>query len=255
MTLTLADAARIVLPCLDLTSLNDADDAAAVAALCERAQGPRGSVAAVCVWPRFVAQARAALPHSVRVAAVANFPEGALDVERAVRDSTTIVEAGGDEIDLVLPWAAFAAGERHPCAALVAAVRCATVGRTLKLIIESGELRMAPLIRDACELGLDEGVDFLKTSTGETPVSATPDAARTMLATIARHARCGTAGFKASGGISRVADAVAYVELVTEHLGDAALVPARFRIGASALLGDIATVLGGAAPTRTASRY
>ena len=79
--------ARTALACLDLTSLNDADDAAAIAALCARAVTRWGPVAAVCVWPRFVAQARAALPREVAVAAVANFPAGALDVERALADT------------------------------------------------------------------------------------------------------------------------------------------------------------------------
>ena len=70
------EAARLALDCLDLTSLNDGDDDAAIDALCRRAVGSQGKVAAVCVWPRFVAQARAALPRDVAVAAVANFPDG-----------------------------------------------------------------------------------------------------------------------------------------------------------------------------------
>ena len=81
------EAAQLALACLDLTSLNDDDDAAAIDALCRRALTPWGPVAAVCVWPRFVAQARAALPASVAVAAVANFPAGALDVGLALADT------------------------------------------------------------------------------------------------------------------------------------------------------------------------
>ena len=251
----LQHAARTALGCLDLTSLNDADSAADIDALCAKAQGPHGAVAAVCVWPRFVAQARGCLPAAIRVAAVANFPDGALDVERALRDTGSIVDAGGDEVDLVLPYRAFLAGQQRECAALVAAVRRATAGHTLKLIIESGELKSDAAIRAACELGLAEGVDFLKTSTGKSPVSATPEAARLMLAVIAADARGAQVGFKASGGVRRVADAAVYINLVREHLGAAALVPQRLRFGASGLLGDIEAVLGGATPPLPGGGY
>jgi len=235
--------ARIALACLDLTSLNDRDDAAAIDALCAKAQGPAGPPAALCVWPRFVAQARAALPASIRVAAVANFPDGALDTGRALRDTQAILDAGGDEVDLVLPWRALAAGDAAGAAALVAQVRAACAGKTLKLIIESGELGSSELIRQACDIGLDAGVDFLKTSTGKTPAGATPDAARAMLDTIAGHARKGEVGFKASGGVRTVADAAIYIALVREMLGEPALGPKRLRFGASGLLADIESVL------------
>jgi len=245
------DHARLALACLDLTSLNDADDARAIDALCERAVGRHGPVAAVCVWPRFVARARAALPPAVRVAAVANFPTGALDRELALADSAAIAAAGGDEIDLVLPWRAWAAGQSADCAALVAAVRRAHPALTLKLILESGELRDVALITSASRMALDQGVDFIKTSTGKTPVSATPAAAATMLAAIAAHSRHASVGFKASGGIRTVADASLYIELTRDALG--AVTPQNFRLGASALLTDIVALLSavpssGAAP-------
>ena len=255
MPRTLADTARLALRCLDLTSLNDNDTAADIERLCARANGAHGSVAAVCVWPRFVAQARALLPRPARIAAVANFPDGALDTDRALRDVATIAAAEGDEIDLVLPWRTFLAGERRSCAALVGAVRRAAPALTLKLIIESGELEDAELIRTASRLGLDEGVDFLKTSTGKRPVSATPDAARVMLEAIAGDARAATLGFKAAGGIRRVADAGVYLDLVAKHLGAAALTPERCRLGASSLLDDIEAVLSGTAAADTRGDY
>ena len=248
-------AARIALACLDLTSLNDGDTAADIDMLCAKAQGRFGPAAAVCVWPRFVARARALLPVSIRVAAVANFPDGSLDGARAVREAKAIVDAGGDEVDLVLPYRAFMAGQGTACAALVAAVRAAVPGHTLKLIIESGELKDAALIRAACELGLAEGVDFLKTSTGKSPVSATPEAATVMLETLATHPRGAQVGFKASGGVRRVADAAVYIVLTREHLGAASLAPARLRFGASGLLGDIDAVLSGGGSASPGSGY
>ena len=235
--------ARTALACLDLTRLNDDDDAAAITALLARAAGPDGMPAALCVWPRWVALARRTLPSTVRVAAVANFPAGATDAAAAVAEAQAIVAAGGDEIDLVLPWRALQGGDAAAASAVVLAVRQACPAHTLKLIIESGELATPALIRQACAIGLDAGVDFLKTSTGKTGSGATPQAARLMLQSIAGHARGATVGFKASGGIRTLADAAVYLLLVREILGPSALAPQRLRFGASGLLGDIETVL------------
>lgn len=237
--------ARVALACLDLTSLNDDDTESTVDALAARAAGPAGRPAALCVWPRLAAHAKARAPVGVAVAAVANFPAGALDVAAALADTRAIVAAGADEVDLVLPWRALKAGDGAGAAALVLAVRTACPGRLLKLIIESGELAEPALIDAACRIGLDAGVDFLKTSTGKVPVGATPEAADVMLAAIARHPRGGAVGFKASGGIRTVADAAVYISLVRHHLGEAALGPKRLRFGASGLLGDIERVLSG----------
>ena len=249
MTRTPAEVARIALSCLDLTSLNDSDGQAQVAALCERAAATasRGAVAAVCVWPRLARFARAQAPHQVAVAAVANFPDGSSDVQRALRDTAEIVQAGAEEVDLVLPYRSLLAGDLNACQRVLEAVRRASEGLILKVILESGELREPGFIEQAARLALDAGADFLKTSTGKTSVSATPRAAQLMLRTIANDARSrGRVGFKASGGIRSVADAALYLELVADQLGAEALVPARFRIGASALLNEIEIALGAA---------
>lgn len=248
-------SARIALACLDLTSLNDNDDKAAIDTLCAKAVGPHGAVAAVCVWPHFVAQAREQLPPAVKVAAVANFPDGSTNTERAVNEAKQILDAGGDEVDLVLPYRALIDGDHRTAAALVDAVRRATLGRTLKLIIESGELKDETLVRQASELGIAAGVDFLKTSTGKSPVSATIEAARTMLAAIAASKRAGAVGFKASGGIRRVDEAAAYIAAARDALGADAAVPARLRFGASGLLNDIEAVLSGGSAAAAQSSY
>ena len=242
------DDARTALACLDLTSLNDGDGAISTAALAARARGvaaTRGAPAALCVWPRLAAMARALAPAGVKVAAVLNFPDGGVDTERTLHETRQIVFAAADELDLVMPWRSWRAGDAAPAALLVQAVRQACRGRTLKLIIESGELADPELIREACLLGLDAGVNFLKTSTGKTPIGATPEAARVMLETIADHPRGAAVGFKASGGVRTVADAAVYIALVRDILGPAALTPRRLRFGASGLLGDIEAVLAG----------
>jgi deoxyribose-phosphate aldolase len=124
-------------------------------------------------------------------------------------------------------------------------VRRAHPALTLKLILETGELRELALITSASVMALDEGVDFIKTSSGKTPVSATPGAAKAMLAAIAAHPRHANVGFKASGGIRTVADARTYIELARATLG--LVTPRNFRLGASALLADIVSLLSGAA--------
>jgi deoxyribose-phosphate aldolase len=251
----LQTTARTALACLDLTSLNDGQDVAGgqadIEALCARAQGRFGNTAAVCVWPRLAGLARSLLPPSIRVAAVANFPDGGSDVERALRDTGEIVAAGAQEVDVVLPWRDLAAAP-----VLLAAVRRACEGLTLKVILETGELKSEALIARACRMALDAGADFLKTSTGKRPVSATPDAARLLLAAIAGDPQArGRVGFKPAGGIRTVADAAIYIRLTAETLGPQAVTPARFRIGASGLLDDIEAVLGGGTPGVGGSRY
>lgn len=254
MSMTLQEAARLALASLDLTSLNDADTPADIDALCRRAQGPYGAVAAVCVWPRFVAQARAALPAAIKVAAVADFPDGALDLARAQTDVAEILAAGGDEVDVVLPYRALMKGEHTEVAEFLAEVRHASQPLTLKVIIESGELKTPALIADATRLALAAGADFIKTSTGKTPVSATPEAARVILAEIAGSGMS-AAGFKASGGIRTVVDAQLYLQLAADKLGAAALNPRRLRFGASGLLNDIEAVLGGTAAPQPSQGY
>jgi len=238
--------ARLALSCLDLTSLNDADTEADIAALCARAQGPCGPVAAVCVWPRLAAFARKQLPPTIAVAAVANFPDGSADLERALRETGEIVQSGAQEVDLVLPYAQLLLGNDAVVAGLLAAVRKASQGLRLKVILETGVLMDAALILRASKLSLEAGADFLKTSTGKTAISATPEAARILLGAIA--ADSGSAnrvGFKPSGGIRTVADAAVYIALTEEILGRQALHPQRFRIGASSVLADIESVLAG----------
>ncbi len=250
MARTEQDVARIALACLDLTTLNDDDGEAEVIALCQRAAGPCGTPAAVCVWSHLADVAVRHVPPGVRVAAVANFPDGSTDVRRALSDTARIVQAGAHEVDVVLPYRALLAGDDKSCIELLRAVRAACDGLTLKVILETGELRELHWMQRAARLALAEGADFLKTSSGKTPISATPDAARCLLQQIAADPRArAVVGFKAAGGIRTVADAARYIDEVDELLGADALVPARFRFGASGLLNDIERVLGGTVGT------
>lgn len=240
--------ARRALAALDLTSLDESDTPERIRALCAKACTRHGDVAALCVYPEHVVSAKQQLAsvagRRVRVATVVNFPDGSADVARAERETRRAISAGADEVDVVFPWRALIAGDVAVGAHLVAACKAAMpAGSVLKVILETGELNDAALIRRASEIALAHGADFLKTSTGKVPVNATPLAAAIMLEAIQHaHSDC---GLKVAGGVRRVADAAVYFELVDRMMGADWATPERFRIGASGLLDDILAVLSG----------
>ncbi len=247
--MTAHDAAAIALraiPLLDLTSLGEDDTPASIERLCAAAAGQGGAPAAVCVYPEHIVTARRALDAcglaAVRVATVVNFPDGGSDAGRVRRETRRAVAAGADEVDVVLPWRAWLAGERRAALAVLAACRESAAGRLLKAILETGELGDPQRVREASLAALEAGADFVKTSTGKVAVNATPEAARAMLEAIRDSGR---GGFKAAGGVRSVADAAVYLALADEILGPGWADPAHFRIGASGLLGALREALRG----------
>ena len=240
---TRRELAAYLLPLLDVTSLGEDDSPSKIQALCARVRGGMILPAAVCVYPEHVTTARAALAGTtVKIATVVNFPDGGSDPARAMRETQRAIAAGADEIDAVLPWAAFVRGDVATARAVVDAARraCGTT-RTLKLILETGELATPERVRAAAQLGIDAGVDFLKTSTGKVAANATPEAAAVMLKTIA--ANRGRCGFKAASGIRGLDAAVEYLDLARAKLGDDWIVPEHFRIGASALYDELSALV------------
>ena len=241
------DLAQRVLGLIDLTSLGSEDTEQDVIQLCLQASGAPSPVASVCVWPRFAALAVKQLEGSqIPVCAVANFPLGANDLELATSDALAIVGAGANEVDVVIPWQALAAGERGVARHLVSAVRDA-IGDApvLKAILETGELSDPELIALAASESIAGGADFLKTSTGKTARSATPEAARILLELIAHQTRSGgsSVGLKISGGVRTLSQAGEYLELADEIMGADWVDRSRFRFGASSLLDDVIKVL------------
>ncbi len=232
-----------LLTLLDLTSLGEDDTPEWIEALCDRARTRWGDVAAVCVYPEHVTTARRQLgPCAVRVASVVNFPDAGEHIGRVVRETRRAIAAGADEIDMVLPWRALLRGDEALCSSMVAAVRVTCPpGKTLKLIVEAGELGSPEALRRACTIGIEAGVDFLKTSSGKVAVNATPEAAQLMLECIASMG--GDCGFKAAGGIRSLGDAATYLGLAEATLGATWVTPQRFRIGASGLLDELLAVL------------
>lgn len=250
------ETAARALSLLDLTNLKDDCTPEAIEALCARAHTAFGDTAAICIWPRFVAQARALLGQgsAVRIATVVNFPSGDLDIDTVVAETRQAVADGADDIDLVIPYRALMQGDEAAVTAMVAAVREACPAPlVLKTILETGELKDVSLIRRASELAIAAGADFIKTSTGKVAVNATLEAADIMLQAI-RDSR-GKVGFKPAGGISTVAEAALYLRLADTIMGEDWVMPSTFRFGASGLLDDVLGILSGAKPLAQASGY
>jgi len=201
------------------------------------------------VWPRHVALAAGLLQGTaVRVATVVNFPAGLDAIDDVVELARAAQINGADEIDLVLPYRAVLAGDHIRPALMVAAVRQAVpsgTGATLKVILETGELVDATLIRVAAEIAIRHGADFIKTSTGKTPVSATLAATNVMLHTI--HDRDPAVGLKPSGGIRTLTEATAHLAQADKIMGPTWASAATFRFGASGLLTALEAVLDGGA--------
>ena len=236
--------ARRLLSCIDLTSLQD-DQADDIQALCAAAVTAHGPVAAVCSWPRHVAAMAAALPETPpKIAAVVNFPEGADSPEAACDEARAAVAEGAHELDLVVPYKAWLAGDRAPTKSMVAAVRAAAPNAALKVILETGafgdDLAGVAAIAEAT---VEAGADMLKTSTGKSGAGASLPAARALLEVIRAAPR--PVGFKASGGVRSVEQAAQYLALAEEIMGDGWATPVRFRIGASRLLDELLARLSG----------
>jgi deoxyribose-phosphate aldolase len=250
------EMAAVALSLLDLTNLEDDCTEAQIDALCARAQTPYGNSAAICIWPRFVAQARTALGkgHPVRIATVVNFPSGDMEVADVAAETREAIADGADDIDVVIPYHKFLNGNEKAVTDMVTAVRAeCTAGVLLKVILETGEIKDPSLIRRASELAIDAGADFIKTSTGKVAVNATLEAADIMIRVIRQSGR--KVGFKAAGGIASVADAALYLSLAQTIMTPDWPMPSTFRFGASGLLDDILAVLGGgqSAPAEASS--
>lgn len=232
-----------IFSCIDNTTLNATDNEAMVEAFCRRTlemqTGDGSHVAAVCVYPRFVACAVKELVDSgIRVASVAGaFPHGQLPLGLKVEEVRRAVGDGADEVDIVINRGMLLAGRYYEARDEVAAIKEACDGRTLKVILETCELPSPTLIRKASELAIEGGADFIKTSTGKGGGGATLKAAGVMLETIANYVKIykKTIGFKAAGGIREPEEALGYAEMAEKIMGGEYVSSQTFRIGASRL--------------------
>lgn len=243
------DGLKMALSMVDLTTLEGKDSPGKVKALCHKAMHPLPgdtsipSVAAVCVYPNMIPVAKRELEGSgVHLAAVATgFPSGLIPLNLKLEETRRAVDFGADEIDMVIDRGAFLAGETNKVFDEIVQVKEACGPAHLKVILETGELVTYDNVRKASILAMEAGADFIKTSTGKVKVNSTRPVTLVMLEAIRDYwYKTGKMiGMKSAGGIRNSKEALQYLVLVKETLGDDWLDPDYFRFGASTLANDI----------------
>src|SRR5690349_22476588 len=253
-TTSKAYAIDLAIRMVDLTTLEGQDTHGKVRALASKAMRPDPAdptcpaTAAVCVYPDMVATAKQTLGDSgVHIAAVATaFPSGRAAMDIKLADTRDAVEAGADEIDMVIDRGAFLSGRYLQVFEEIAAVREACrrddgSEAHLKVIFETGELQTYDNVRRASWLAMMAGGHFIKTSTGKVQPAATLPVTLVMLEAVRdfREATGTMVGVKPAGGIRTAKDAIKYLVMVNEVAGPDWLDPDWFRFGASTLLNDL----------------
>jgi deoxyribose-phosphate aldolase len=244
-----------ILNLIDLTSLNTTDNKSHIIHLTGKVNSFSGrfsnipNVAAICVFPNFVAVVKEKLKaKNIKIASVAGgFPASQTFRSIKVTECKMALEAGADEIDIVIPVGAFLGNDFVSVADEIREIKGAIGNKQLKVIVESGLLGDFEHIFRASMIAMDAGGDFIKTSTGKTPVSATPEAAFVMCRAISDfYSETGIrVGFKAAGGIVTPAEAINYYQIVKHCLGEEWLNNTLFRIGASRLANNILSEISG----------
>ena len=243
------NALKTVLSMIDLTTLEGKDSPGKVKQLCNKAahlhdQFPNlPTVAAICVYPTMVPIAKKALIGTdINVASVATaFPSGMSLLEHKLEEVKMVVDAGADEVDMVISRGKFLRGEYSYVANEVAQVKEACGEAHLKVILETGELVTLDNVRLASDIAMEAGADFIKTSTGKVSPAATPPVVLVMLEAIRDYYKQTgkKIGLKPAGGISKAKLAIQYLVMVRETLGEDWLLPDLFRFGASSLANDV----------------
>ena len=241
---------KLAVAMMDLTTLEGKDTPGKVAHLCRKALQPAAPqynvppCGAVCVYPSMVRHARKFLGANspVKVASVATgFPSGQYPLRTRLEEVRRAVADGADEIDMVIDRGAFLAGEHARVADEIASIKTACGPAHLKVILETGELVTYDNVRLASQLAMNAGADFIKTSTGKVAPAATMPVTLVMLEAIRDHfyATGIRIGMKPAGGIRTAKQALAYLVMLKETLGDDWLTPDLFRFGASTLVNDV----------------
>ncbi len=239
---------KLAISMMDLTTLEGKDSAGKVRQMCQKARSPSDdasipSCAAVCVYPNLVTVAKQALAgSSVKVASVSTaFPSGLSPLDVKLEDVRRAVGFGADEIDMVIDRGAMLSGEHHKVFDEIVATKEACGPAHLKVILETGELGSYDIVRKASQIAMLAGADFIKTSTGKIQPAATPPVTLVMLEAIRDfyYATGRRIGMKPAGGIRTAKQALHYLVMVKETLGDRWLTPDLFRFGASTLLNDV----------------
>ena len=243
------EALKLILSMIDLTTLEGQDTPGKVRQMCQKAIHLHDAlpnlphVAAVCVYPTMVHVAKEALKgHDINIASVATaFPSGMSKLSVKLDDTRMAVEAGANEIDMVISRGKFLSGDYRYVFDEIVAVKAACGDAHLKVILETGELGTLDRVRRASVLAMHAGADFIKTSTGKIQPAATMQVTLVMLLAISDFYRetGKMVGMKPAGGISTAKLAVHYLVMLRETLGNAWMTPEWFRFGASTLANDV----------------
>jgi deoxyribose-phosphate aldolase len=244
-----------ILNLIDLTSLNTTDNKSQIIHLTGKVNSFSGrfsnipNVAAICVFPNFISVVKEKLSvKNVKIASVAGgFPASQTFRSIKVAECKMAIEAGADEIDIVIPVGAFLGNDFASVADEIREIKESVGEKQLKVIIESGLLGSSEQIFKASMIAMDAGADFIKTSTGKINISATPEAAYVMCSAISNfYSETGIrVGFKAAGGIANTQDAYIYYHIVKQCLGDGWLKNTLFRIGTSRLANNLLADISG----------
>lgn len=247
MSESLKNVAKKSISLLDLTNLNDDCTYEDIEALCTKAHTQYGNTAAICIWPRFVAHAKPLIANTqIQIATVVNFPAGGTDTDKVEIETRDAIAAGADEIDLVFPYHAFLSGDIDAATDQISRIKAICGSHTLlKVIIETGELKTDDAIMSASHLAIENGANFIKTSTGKVAVNATLHSARIMMQAIKDSGK--GIGFKPAGGLKTTQDAGDYLALAEEILGKNWASPKTLRFGASSILTNLLATLKGEA--------
>jgi len=242
-------ALYLALSMIDLTTLEGKDSEGKVKQLCYKASHLHYKhpglpyVAAICVYPTMVPIAKKELAGTgINVASVATaFPSGMANINAKLDEVKSVVDAGADEVDMVISRGRFLNGDYDYVSDEISQVKDACGKAHLKVILETGELVTLDNVQLASDIAMEAGADFIKTSTGKVSPAATPPVVLTMLEAI-RDFQIKTGkkiGMKPAGGISTAKQAIQYLVMIKETLGDDWLSPNLFRFGASSLANDI----------------
>ena len=243
------EALKLVLSMIDLTTLEGQDTPGKVRQLCQKAIHLHDAmpglphVAAICVYPTMVGVAKEALEgRDINIASVATaFPSGQAPLSVKLEDTRMAVDAGANEIDMVISRGEFLAGQYGHVFDEIVSIKEACGDAHLKVILETGELGTLDRVRRASVLAMHAGADFIKTSTGKIQPAATMQVTLVMLQAIRDYyyETGRMVGMKPAGGISSAKLAVHYLVMLRETLGNAWMTPEWFRFGASSLANDV----------------
>jgi deoxyribose-phosphate aldolase len=220
---------------IDATCLDDKATEETILHLCQLVKSAPIRVASICVYPKWISVVKNYFEHSkMTITTVINFPKVTLDSQTMQTHIKAAIEDGADEIDIVFPYETYDIQKPQPTMQFLKSAKAACGDHILKVIIESGEAPSMEWIEKATNCVVQSGADFVKTSTGKTPMGATPEAVKAIAYALQEADR--PCGLKISGGVRTIEQANNYLYIVESILGKSFITPSWLRFGASSLL-------------------